>query len=100
MAVTPSFNAGTLIVVQATFSNDGVAADPGSVVVKFRAQTGIDLTTWEYGVTGNIVKVGTGVYAISIDTTGAGGFLVGEWIGTAPVQVTQPFNAQIQPLPL
>ena len=96
----PSFNAGTLVTVTATFEAiSGTPTDPSAISLKYRV-VGEAITTWTYLGAGSITRTGTGVYVAELDTTSLAGAWIGEWIGTGACQVTQPFTFMVVPLPI
>ncbi len=61
--------AGTAVTVQATFeTNASVAIDPTTLTFEFGSAGGT-LTTYTYGVGTQVVRLSTGVYQATIDTT-------------------------------
>lgn len=100
MALTLTYNAGTLVTVTATFtSSTGVPTDPSTITLKYMLQTQTP-TVWVYGGAGSISRSSTGVYSANLDTTGLFGVWVGEWIGTGACQVTQDFTFAVKQLPI
>ena len=75
--------AGTDATTRVTFTTPGIAepVDPTTVTLKYRIGNS-DVTTWTFGVTGDINKEATGVYSAVIDTTRNAGRLTVEWVGT------------------
>lgn len=101
MAVTLSFNEGTLVTVTASFASETqIQTDPTTVTLKYQPGTHQPAVTWVYGAAGSITRTGTGVYVAELDTTSLPGPWVGEWLGTGACQVTQPFGFTVVALPL
>ena len=75
---------GDRIRVSATFEAAGLRTDPTTVVFKFKGPAGT-ITTWTFGVDGQLVKDAVGVYRGDIDVT-AGGTWSFRWEGTGAAQ--------------
>lgn len=72
--------------------------DPSTVTLKY-ANAGTT-TTWEYGGTGAITKVSTGVYQAELDTTASSGVWTVEWIGTGACAVVNALTFVVTAPPL
>jgi hypothetical protein len=99
MSITQQW-AGTAVKTTVTFTNPGsiTPVDPTTVTLKYRVGQAV-ATTWTYGGTGAVVKVGIGIYSATLDTTNGVGIWNVEWIGTgtcAAVSVGQ-FQIDAQP---
>lgn len=84
-----TYMSGSLVTSQAVFADGGGnAADPSTVVLKYRRGSGT-VQSFTYPAA-PLTRIGTGVYAAELDTTGWTGPGVQrwatEWIGTGNVQ--------------
>lgn len=68
---------GSLPTFDASFSVDGLAADPTTLTFSYRIDDG-DIITLEYGVDSEIVKTDTGEYSIELPVTEPGRWY-GRW---------------------
>jgi len=83
--MTNEYDIGDLVRSSAPFTDeDGAAADPTTVTVKYRLGTGA-ITTLVYGEDGALVKDSTGNYHVDIEAT-VKGILYVYWLGEGTVQ--------------
>ena len=76
---------GNLIKVTATFKDStGTVIDPTVVSAQVQTPAKVD-TTYIYGVGGQIIRTGTGVYYININTTSSGDWYC-RWYSTGAGQ--------------
>lgn len=93
--------AGTTRTSTATFTNPGSSTpvDPSTISLKYKAGSHPPVT-WDYGGSGSIVQVSTGVYSVELDTTALAGFWTIEWIGTGACAVVGIAQFQVITPPL
>ena len=72
--------------------------DPTTIEMTFIAGTGAEPVTWEYLVTGNIIRVDEGVYSAQLSTTGAGPWSV-KWVGSGACAAVSVQSFTVTPVP-
>jgi len=82
----------------------GQPADPGVVTLKWSISINDvpgETTVWVYSAfSGNITRLGTGIYEAEIDTTAAPGVYTYEWVGTDGVQAINDEQFLVEAAPL
>lgn len=69
MAPNNTYDIGDVVRCQATFTNSaGTALDPTGLTFKFKTPAGV-VTTYTYGVDGQLLRTTTGVYYVDLNVT-------------------------------
>lgn len=83
---------GKKVRLTGTFTTSaGVAQDPTTVKVAVETPSGTT-TTYTYGTDAGVIKSGTGVYYIDVDTTGEPGVWYYRWYATGTGQTATTYD--------
>lgn len=86
------YQQGDLVRVDLAVLSGSTPIDPTRLFFTLRLPSGTE-TTVEYGVGTDIIRDGTGLYHILVDTTAAAGWYEGRWFSTGTGQAAVPWHA-------
>lgn len=97
--MTPVFyDFGELARIQTVFANSaGTAVDPTVVKFKYYAKAIGVATTYTYGTNAQLVRGGTGVYYVDIDTNESAGLFYWDFLSTGTGQAADQGQFYVRP---